>query len=276
MNKFRLKSLFSIPFVLARRVIYPAFGLIDRIIQRKTNLISILAYHSIAADNWKFSIDLNTMKKQIAYLKKNYQFISLADVEKIIKGDKVITQPSIVLTFDDGYKDVLQIKSYLRKLNIKPALFLINDTRNVNTAEIGKNKTYLNTREIKGLIADGWEIGCHSNTHANLSKLTPTHLQQEIVIAKKSIEKSLGIKVNYFAYPRGKYSNQVLNFIKKANYKMALTMDDGFINKNTNPLLIPRIGVDRSHTFPEFKSAFSPSNILARRFIKNTFIGRYI
>jgi len=216
------------------------------------------------------------MKKQIAYLKKNYHIIDLATVEKIVSGKRFVNKPSIVLTFDDGYKDIMQLRYFLKKQNIKPALFLIADTQNVNTAEIGKEHTYLNKNDIKSLIADGWEVGCHSNTHANLSGLSEKELYKEIVVSKKTLEESFGIKINYFAYPRGKYSKTVLKYVKKAKYKLGLTMDDNLIDKNINPLVIPRIGIDRTHTFSEFKSAFSPSTVGARMLLKNTFIGRYI
>ena len=271
-----MNSQLFIAFTKLRRVVYQALGFLDKRILKQTSLITVLSYHSVSEDDWRFSIDLKTMKKQINYLKKNYQFISLGTLENFIKGGVEINSPSIVLTFDDGYKDILRLKKFLNINNIKPVLFLISDTQNVNLAEVGKKNSYLNKKEIKSLISAGWEIGCHSGTHANLSQLSPTQLNKEIVLAKKDLEKSLNIDINYFAYPRGKYSKKVLECVKKAKYGLGLTMDDGFIKEKINPLTIPRVGIDRTHSFSEFKSAISPSTIRVRKLIKSTFIGRYL
>lgn len=270
------KSVLFQALIKARKLAYRVLSFVDKRILKQTNLVSILAYHSISHADWRFSIDLNTMKRQIRYLKKNYQFITLSDVEKYIKGETKITKPSIVLTFDDGYKDILQIRNFLNKQNIKPTLFLLSDTKNANIEEIGRKMLYLSNHEIKGLIANGWEIGCHSSTHSNLSEISDSKLKDELITSKRTLEDKLGIEINYFAYPRGKYSKKVLKYAKEAKYSLGLTMDDGFIKENINPLTIPRIGIDKTHTFSEFKSAFSPSVIKARMLIKSTFIGKYL
>ncbi len=46
---------------------------------------------------------------------------------------------------------------------------------------------------------------------------------------------------------------------------MALSMDAGFINQKTDLFKVPRVGVDRSHTFMEFKYIFSPSVIRIKK-----------
>ena len=45
-------------------------------------------------------------------------------------------------------------------------------------------------------------------------------------------------------------------------------MNDGMISKNSDPLLLPRVGVDASHSFNEFKMLFSPSVIWFRSLLK--------
>jgi len=278
MNKLKniiIKPLLFL-FLMTRRSSYVSFGFFDKLAKRKRSKLIILVYHGVGNDKWKFSVDTKTFKKQINYLKKDYDFVNLKTAEEFVNGKKKLSKQSVVLTFDDGYKDILKLKHFLKKQNIKPALFLITDTKNVNLNEIKNKKPFLSKPEIKTLVSWGWEIGSHSNTHANLSELSAKELQDEISLSKKKLEKELGIPIRYFAYPRGKYTKNVLKYVKKAKYNLALTMDDGFINKAINPLTVPRIGIDRTHSFSEFKSSFSPSNILLRKFIKQTFVGRYL
>lgn len=263
-----------IPIIFALRgYVYRFLSGVDHVLNRKNQLF-ILSYHSLASDDWRFSVNVSEFKRQINYLSKHYSFISLKELSSAIRGQKTLAQPSVILTFDDGYKDVLQVKEFLAKKHIQPALFLMSDTRHTNWTELATKRPFLTKREVLGLAKAGWEIGSHSATHANLA--TVSNRDQEVIGSKKTLEKELGLPIKYFAYPRGKYSSQVLQAVKKANYQLALTMDDGVITSATDPLLIPRIGIDRSHSFAEFTATFSPSVVQLRKQIKETFLGRYL
>lgn len=259
-----------------RQATYSLLGAIDHSLLKKQNTIFVLSYHSVASDSWRFSVNASILKKHIAFLKKHFDIISLKTLEQYIEGKIQLTRPAVVLTFDDGYKDILTMKDYFKKQNIKPALFVLANAKKPNWKELGSKRPFLTKREILSLHKAGWEIGCHSATHANLATLSDKELKAEIVLAKQALENDLEIKVDYFAYPRGKYNTKVLQYVKKAKFTMALTMDDGFIKPNIDPLTVPRVGVDRTHTFKEFITAFSPSVVLLRKAVKNSPVGRYL
>ncbi len=269
------KELFSM-LTASRQVAYRILGFIDSTTFGKTNPLFILSYHSVAEDDWRFSVDKKIIMEQILYIQKHFDIITLSTLTKYLQGKKDLTRPSVVLTFDDGYKDILTLKDFFTKHNIQPALFLLSNTKNPNWKELGSKRPFLTTPEIKSLIASGWEIGCHSATHANLATLSDAALLNEVVTSKKKLEEELGIPVPYFAYPRGKYNENVLRLIKNAQYQLALTMDDGFIKPYSDMYTLPRVGVDRTHTFVEFTQAFSPSVVRLRRAVKKSPIGRYL
>jgi peptidoglycan/xylan/chitin deacetylase (PgdA/CDA1 family) len=259
-----------------RRLIYLFLGFLDKsILKLKPSRITILSYHSIANDNWRYSVDVEVIKKQIEYLQKNYDIIMLADVEAFLQGTKQITRPSVVLTFDDGYKDILLLKDFFISKQISPALFVLADSDHADFKELATKRPFLTVQEIQSLHNLGWEIGCHSGTHANLRLVTAEKLAIETIDAKQNLERSLGLSLRYFAYPRGKYNKQVIESVKKAGFSLGLTMDDGFITPRVNPLTIPRIGVDRSHSFDEFITLNSPLSVIFRRAAKKI-IGRYL
>ena len=83
-----------------------------------------------------------------------------------------------------------------------------------------------------------------------------------------SSDLSLGFSVNYFSYPWGRHNPIVVEAVKKSEFTLAVTVDDGEINSHVNPLLLPRIGVDKTHSFAEFKVLFSPSVVKLRQAIK--------
>lgn len=259
-----------------RRSAYLLLGTADELFVKSNSLITVISYHSVCDDDWRFSIDTKVVKKQIKYLLGKYNLITLNHLHGYLNGEVKITRPSVVLTFDDGYKDVLSLKNLFEKEKVKPALFLLSDSGKANYKELNTRREFLSKVDIKSLIKSGWEIGSHSSTHANLANISSKHLQYEVIESKKKLEKDLGIPIRYFAYPRGKYTEDVLNHVKKAGYDLALTMDDSVISENTNPFKIPRVGVDRTHSFAEFKKLLSVLNVNLRALVKRSFIGGII
>src|SRR3989344_1592146 len=258
-------GLFYVPI---RRLVYLTAGALDRLVPLKTNIF-ILCYHSIDNAGWDFSVRPEEFKKQINYLADSYKFISLADLSAYLENKKATDEPSVAITFDDGYKDILCIKSFLQSKNIKPTVFVFSDKKNVSRKELDTDKEFLAVDEIRELISAGWEVGCHTATHSDMRTLNSDQINDEVVKSKQNLEKELGIPVKYIAYPKGRYNSKVLDAVKKAGYKLGLTMDDMRINRETDPLKVPRIGVDGTHSFNEFKVIMLPLVSGVRKLMKS-------
>jgi len=70
--------------------------------------IRILAYHKIdnnEFDDLNMSISVSDFEVQIKYLSKYYHVLSLLDYVRSIQNRKKIKKNTVVITFDDGYKD---------------------------------------------------------------------------------------------------------------------------------------------------------------------------
>lgn len=256
-----------------RKIIYSSLAKTDEVFSRQPTKIVTLCYHSFDSSDWRFAVPPARFAKQMKYMLSIYQRISLSDIYQLVRNKKPIQKPSFAVTFDDGYASVWQIRGICQKLGIKPTVFVLSNPDKANRQELKTSEKFLTTAQIKELKRLGWEIGCHSATHPDFFSLTPKLAEKEIIEAKKSLEKRLGFTVNYFAYPRGRYNQTVMGAIDKSNYKLALTMNDGEAHNNMNPYLIPRIGVDGSHDFTDFRSLFSPSVVLARKLIRHSLLG---
>jgi peptidoglycan/xylan/chitin deacetylase (PgdA/CDA1 family) len=260
---------------MIRKAVYLTVGTINQLIPNYRTRIFILCYHGIGEDDWTYSVNKATFKKQINYLiSKKYNFISLSQVAQYLNGKFEISKPSVVITFDDGYKDILDIKNYIKKNNIKPTLFLLSDTKNANRKELENTREFLNKNEILSLVKNGWEIGSHTATHSDMHTLTDNKIKKEIINSKIDLENMLKIRVNYIAFPKGRYNKKILIAVSKAGYKLGLTMDDSKIDKQINPLALPRIGVDRTHSFQEFQTLFLPLVIKTRGLLKGLGYGK--
>jgi len=250
-----------------RQAVHAVLASVDTLIGVKKPMVTVLCYHSIASDDWYFSNSQQNFAKHIEILSETHDFISLDDLANYVQGKKKITKPSIVITFDDGYKNVLSLVPLLKQYSITPTMFVLAVPERANRKEMDNNLPLMNWTEIKILQENGWTIGSHTQTHPNLITLSQKEQQIEIITSKKIIEDRLGISCNHFAFPRGKYNEISLEIIKKAGYQVAVTMDEVIITVGINMLTVPRIGINRSHTATEIKNLTSPLSILFRHWV---------
>lgn len=251
-----------------RRSIYILLGLLSYLIPKRSYRISVLCYHSIDSTNWSHGISKSVFEKQINYLSKKHDFWNLYDLLDFINNKKSLDRDKVIITFDDGYKNIKQVLDITDKYDVKPTVFVISDSNSRNYEELENNKRLLSDIELKKLISHGWTVGSHTSTHPNLKNVERKRLSYEIKKSKLSLEKRLKIKCDFIAYPKGKYTQAVLNNVAMSGYEMGLTMDDGFINLNTSLFKIPRIGINRTHSEIEFKYLNSFLNVLFRKIVK--------
>jgi peptidoglycan/xylan/chitin deacetylase (PgdA/CDA1 family) len=93
---------------------------------------------------------------------------------------------------------------------------------------------YMDESQVKELVAAGWEIGSHSRSHRDLTKLEPEVQRVEIVQARKDLQERIGVPVASFAYPFGLISSAVVDYTHFAGYTSAMglgfTSDQGKSN----------------------------------------------
>lgn len=91
-----------------------------------------------------------------------------------------------------------------------------------------------------------FEIGGHTRSHPDLSRLEPAALTQEIELGRSDLERILDAPVTSFAYPFGTYSHinaVTVRQVQAAGYERACTAEPGVMRGAENPLLLPRLWV---------------------------------
>ena len=207
--------------------------------------IPVLVYHSINNDKSNLSLEIDYFEKQINFLNKSgFKTISFDEIDRNKKKQ-------IIITFDDGYKDVGQFAlPILKKYNFKATCFLVSNL-------IGKknswdslrddfiSKDLMNTDDINEWISNGMFIGSHSHNHKDLTKLNKIDLENDLDFSKKTLEDKFGQSVDNFCYPFGKVNKSVYNVVEK-KFKRAVTINRSRYETNKhNLLLIPRIDMGK-------------------------------
>lgn len=137
-----------------------------------------------------------------------YQISPIYDFKKSI----------VSLTFDDGYLSQFKTALPLLKSRNLPATFYVI-TANIDST-------------IKNLILENvsseYEIGSHSVTHPDLSKISDADVHKELLDSRAYLKKYFGINAGLtMSYPFGRY-NASITQITKSLYLAARTTDPGY------------------------------------------------
>jgi peptidoglycan/xylan/chitin deacetylase (PgdA/CDA1 family) len=147
-------------------------------------------------------------------------------------------QPGVVITFDDGCEtDLLAAAPILND-------FAFGATFYITSGLVG-SPGYLSAAQVRELSRQGFEIGCHSMTHAYLPDLDDARLNEEIVEAKLRLEQILGRVVEHFSCPGGRFDQRVKQVAREAGYHTLATSHTHANSHSSDRYALGRVAVMR-------------------------------
>jgi peptidoglycan/xylan/chitin deacetylase (PgdA/CDA1 family) len=108
------------------------------------------------------------------------------------------TQGGVVsFTFDDGrISQFTSARPLLQAAGVKATFYIISDA-------LTWGSTNMNATQVRAMAADGHEIGNHTKTHTNLTKLSSAQVQAEFSQSQTAIATATGVAPRSCAYPYG-------------------------------------------------------------------------
>jgi peptidoglycan/xylan/chitin deacetylase (PgdA/CDA1 family) len=242
---------------------------------------SILMFHRVNDyDSDCLSVRVKVFEEMLQMFRNEYNVISLsALIEALTTGQK-IKKGSIVITFDDGYRDnFLFAAPLLAKYGLPATFFVVSDY-------IGSNRVFpwdldnpthnppMNWDEIRELSRMGFEIGGHTSNHLNLRNASIEEAQREIVESKKKIEDEIGQKITLFSYPFGgkdDMRDEIYPIIREAGFTCCCSGYGGKVTSKTDIFKLNRVVVHQSAiemrmeidnflSYMDGRMRFSPNN----------------
>jgi len=201
----------------------------------KTNLIiPSLVFHSVrkGAGQDLYALEPSYFDEIIAMITEKFGgTISLKDL--VISDDGTANQKGVLVTFDDGYDDHLEVVlPILQKYKAKATFFLLPKYFGKQNTWDHRSKVILNHLSIeqaKKLVRAEQTIGSHGLTHNSLLKFSDLNLRNELIESKKMLEDLLQVEVNSFSYPYGDFDQEIAK-LSSNYYKYSFAT-----NKETNP-----------------------------------------
>ncbi|MBI3501765.1 MAG: polysaccharide deacetylase family protein [Bacteroidetes bacterium] len=222
--------------------------------------LPILLYHRIVNENSKIGkhkiyVWEKNFRAQMKFLKENgYETITF---EKLSQPSNLPTfQPSIILTFDDGYEDNYTILfPVLKEFGFTAVIFLVTkQTRNEWAMKEGEPELKMMNKEmIKEMSGYGIEFGGHTRTHVDLKKTPKEKFADEIAGCKKDVEEITGKPVVSFAYPFGAHNIETEQAVQNAGYKYGISTIFGPANLQEDLMRIRRIEIRPKDGLSKFK-----------------------
>lgn len=162
----------------------------------------------------------------------------------------------LAITFDDGYRDNHRTAAPILARRGLPACFLVT-TGFIGSREIpwwdaraGIASEWMSWDQVRELHAQGFEIGAHTVSHADLGQVEGDAARAEIVGSKAALENQLGSPVSLFAYPFGREqalteANRTL--VREAGFVCCASAFGGTVCAGDDPYRLRRMPVSEWH-----------------------------
>ncbi|VEF46211.1 polysaccharide deacetylase [Bacillus freudenreichii] len=179
-------------------------------IDRKSFSLYIDEYEIAAGAAGAIEIDVPVEKMYIFLQKDVDSFLKMPkeqklEKEKIIQQEQMRLAPDgkyVALTFDDGPSAEVtpRILKTLKEHNAKATFFMLG------------NQVDYYPELARQVAEEGHEIGNHSKSHPNLSKLGLNKIKEEMDDTKEKIEEATGITPDVFRPPYGAYNDKFMEY----------------------------------------------------------------
>lgn len=241
----RLRTLAELPKADAPRPVVP--------LGRSAIRVPILMYHYIRINpvpgdqlGFNLSVTPDDFRAQMDWLTANdYHPVDFNDLRAYFEGRQPLPARPLVITLDDGYKD-LYTTAYpiLRAHGFKAVAYIV-------FGFLGAPNN-VNAEQVKEMDRNGIEIASHTESHLDLTRVSNPTLIHEVVDSKLGLEGLLGHPVPDFCYPSGRYDARVVAAVQAAGYDTATTTIPGVLHGQSDRWTWTRVRVSGGEGMPQF------------------------
>jgi len=198
----------------------------------------VLYYHRIGERD-VLTKPPDEFRRDLEYLKENYDCIGFSELCERLRSGAPARRRSVVITFDDGYRDNFTAAvPVLRDAGVTATFFVatgfIDTSRefphDAKGDEVGRFPK-LTWGDLRAMEAEGFEIGSHTVNHANLGKADSGEtIEREVMDSLAALNHNLGPRARCFSFPWGKpsdISDRAVEAVKRAGYYAAASAYGG-------------------------------------------------
>lgn len=239
--------------------------------------VPILTYHSLDDSGSIISVAPDCFRRQMTALSDwGFRGIRLVDLLDARQGRAKLGGRPLVLTFDDGFRNVREHAApILMELGFRATIFAVagycGQSNDWPSQPPGIPRLPLLSRgELREMADAGFEIGAHGVSHAPLAHVGPRAARVEVEDSKAILEQMLGHEVATFAYPYGS-TDPAVEALVAARYRGACGVEMGWSKVDDPPHRLSRIDAYYLRIMPVFRTFPTP---IGRAYLGLRAIGR--
>ena len=195
--------------------------------------VLVLCYHQIRSRD-RFHSQMKGLAEH------GYSILTMEQLTWWLRGSKLIHPPAALLTFDGCYDDQIEnAVPVLDSLKFPATFFPTSGGIAHKLADVSAQWRNI----LLELTKAGYTIGCHTNSHPDLTLLSVAEIRREVVGSKRILEDALGQRVSAFCYPYGACNHVVAEIVREAGFDVAFTVDLGGVRPGDDPYLLKRVPV---------------------------------
>ncbi len=217
--------------------------------------VIFLCYHGVTErptrapeDSKALQVNRRKLAAHLDVLARRYHPISLGDYLTARDTGQRLRDYSVILTFDDGFRNFLTVAApLLVERNIPATVFLITDKvaqesgqgkSSWSPEDDQKSLSWAEARMLKQQY--GFEFGSHTCSHSGLLALSPHETERELLHSLNDLVTNLAVDRPALSYPKGEYSTQLAAEAQKVGYACAVTTDRGYNEIDHDPFTLGR------------------------------------
>ena len=244
----------------------------------RAKAVPVLLYHHVNPHRGDLvTLTPNEFEAQLRYLqKRRFRTLFLDELVPFLKGEAILPDRTVALTFDDGYLDNwVYAFPLLVRYEIKATLFAVTSWVEEGAArplagamgnqalpeipthreakarfgQRGRGGDSVNWSELKEMVKSGFvDVQSHTHTHRPISPegLSIPEIELELRQSRDLIRERLEVDCRFLSWPWGEFTAEAVVAAKAVGFQALLTTRRGSSRPGTDLYGIPRIPVKRS------------------------------
>jgi peptidoglycan/xylan/chitin deacetylase (PgdA/CDA1 family) len=191
----------------------------------------VIVYHAIGrvprnARHWNGFIRPERFEAQMAYLAKHRRVVTLGELLDSRGGPG---PPRVALTFDDGYRNVLEhAVPVLRNAGFAATFFVPTKWIGSRCGWGGEGDVGLpiiDAGELRTLEGLGFAIESHGHAHIDYARSEPAAVEADVRASVETLGELLGHAPRYLAYPYGRVTEAAATEAVRCGLRAGFVLD---------------------------------------------------
>lgn len=214
--------------------------------------VPVLTYHDIShyKDHQSLTVRPDAFASQMEWLYADgWHSLSLREFADWLSGVRNIPEKSFIITFDDGYECIMEYVFPLFEY------YKFNGVINIIGGYVGRfyevngNRPMLSWDEYRFLKNSNlFDFGCHTfglhyrrDERSAVLSVSERDLTEDLILFKDKVRMELDYDPYVLSWPYGEYDNNAIKIALKAGYRYLFTSNYGFIERDMNKAILPRL-----------------------------------